>query len=33
VVTELPPALSDEEHAALRKSAETLKAAADEIGC
>jgi len=33
VIAALPPALSDEEHAALRKSAETLKAAADEIGC
>jgi len=33
VLAALPPALSDGEHAALQKSAETLKKAADEIGC
>jgi L-lactate dehydrogenase len=33
VLAVLPPALSDQEHAALRQSAETLKKAADEIGC
>jgi hypothetical protein len=33
VLAELPPALSDAEHDALRKSAQTLKKAADEIGC
>lgn len=33
VLAELPPALSDAEHDALCKSAQTLKKAADEIGC
>lgn len=33
VLAALPQSLSDEEHRALRKSAETLKSAAGEIGC